>query len=140
MRDSWNVLDCVIVCTSIVGLVLEESGKGGILSCSHALRSLRGVIRRFPGMRKVTVVALPNSFSSIAHIMLLMVTTVVVFAITVVHWKKGGTFYECRGPVWEALTTVQQEFATHPPTTWADFTTRAEELEPCGVGLAQPQQ
>ena len=96
-RDSWNVMDIVIVIFSIFTIVLQ--GQGGddlsILKVFRMLRVLRPLrfLKRNLGL-KIQVVSLMNAIPGIANLMLISNLILMIFGIQAVGLLKG-TFYYC---------------------------------------------
>ena len=77
----------------------------------RALRPLR-VITHSPGMKTV-VSALIASIPGVSNVVLLMLLFYLVFAILGVQFFKG-TFWACRGAVYDALPAAATQLVQHP--------------------------
>jgi len=99
LRNSWNVLDFIIVTTSILSNVLSGSTFDGIkaIRSFRALRPLR-VISRAPGLR-IIVNALFESIPDVLNVVGVIVVLFTIFAVLGVNFLKGamGT---CGGAEW----------------------------------------
>lgn len=124
LRNSWNILDCGIVITSLVMMIAQSSGGGTGLKSLRSLRGLRTLrplrmISRRPGL-KLVVNALIESIPAVANVLLVCMLFFFIFSIVAVNYLKG-TFYSCQGDVFDALSSDQQDFLTSP-VTWANMT------------------
>ncbi|KAE9315095.1 hypothetical protein PR003_g19081 [Phytophthora rubi] len=116
LRNGWNVLDCVIVVTSL--LMLAESS-----SSRHSLKSLRSlrtfrafrplrVISRRPGL-KLVVNALIEAIPAVLNVLIICALFYLVFSIFAVTYLKGA-LNSCSGAVFDALSNDQVGFLVNP--------------------------
>jgi len=105
LRNSWNILDFIVVLISLIDLGIGDAAGGG-LSFLRALRALRAfrplrVISRAPGLKKVVntmFLALPDVFNvgSVCLIFFL------IFSIVGTNYLKGN-FRACQGDVFDSM-------------------------------------
>lgn len=124
LRNSWNILDCGIVITSLIMIIAESSGGGKGLKSLRSLRGLRTfrplrMISRRPGL-KLVVNALIESIPAVANVLVVCMLFFFIFSIMAVNYLKG-TFYSCQGDVFKALPDDQQDFLV-APAAWANMT------------------
>lgn len=124
LRNSWNILDCGIVITSLIMLIAESSGGGKGLKSLRSLRGLRTfrplrMISRRPGL-KLVVNALIESIPAVANVLVVCMLFFFIFSIMAVNYLKG-TFYSCQGDVFDALSSDQRGFLVIP-VVWANTT------------------
>ncbi len=112
LRNSWNVLDFIIVMVSILNLA--NIGPGSSLRALRTLRVLRPLrmVNRLPEL-KVVVDALLLSFPSVADVAVLCTLFFLIFASFGVNFLKG-TFYHCAGEVFDSLSSEQVNYLTNP--------------------------
>merc|ERR1719183_3077263 len=91
LRDSWNVLDGVIVIISFLSLSITGAKAVKALRSLRALRALKPlrVVRRYPGLRLV-VNAIFRAMPRIANVMLVTMLFFVIFAIVGVQNFMGA--------------------------------------------------
>lgn len=97
MRDSWNVMDLLIVIFSILTIILQKSGGGADLSILKVFRMLRvlrplRVLKRNLGL-KIQVVSLMNAIPGIGNLMLISGLILMIFGIQAVGLLKGTLYY-----------------------------------------------
>lgn len=124
LRESWNVLDCIIVVSSLIMLIAESSGIGGSVKSLRSLRGLRTfrplrMISRRPGL-KLVVNALIESIPAVGNVLVVCALFFFIFSIMAVNYLKG-TFYACKGDVFDSLAPAQVDFLVSP-TSWANAT------------------
>ena len=93
LRNSWNVLDAIIVVLSIVSLLLSGSGFNWVRTFRvfRALRPLR-VIQRIPELR-IVVNSLFKSLPTLANVMLVLGIFWMIFGILFVQLYKGKFWF-----------------------------------------------
>ncbi|XP_022252047.1 sodium channel protein 60E-like [Limulus polyphemus] len=93
----WTILDFSIVCVSVLSLLLQTTGTGGLyaLRVVRVLRALRPLraISRWQGI-KIVVNALMSAIPSIFNVLLVCVAFWLIFGIMGVQLF-GGHFYTC---------------------------------------------
>ncbi|XP_076321983.1 sodium channel protein 1 brain-like [Tachypleus tridentatus] len=93
----WTILDFSIVCVSVLSLLLQTTGTGGLyaLRVVRVLRALRPLraISRWQGI-KIVVNALMSAIPSIFNVLLVCVAFWLIFGIMGVQLF-GGHFYSC---------------------------------------------
>ncbi|KAG2787764.1 Sodium channel protein [Phytophthora cactorum] len=124
LRNGWNIIDCVIVVSSIIMLVAESSGKGTNLKSLRSLRGLRTfrplrMISRRPGL-KLVVNALFEAIPEVINVLFVCMLFFLIFSIVAVNYLKG-TFNACSGDVYNAFSDAQMSFLVSPKT-WKDST------------------
>lgn len=100
LKDSWNVLDSVILCFSWVDVTIElmnlDSFKEGniakVLRLGRALRPLR-LMKRVQSMRAV-IDALMGTLRPVLYVILFLTLTMIVFSL-IGMGLFGGRFYHC---------------------------------------------
>ncbi|KAG6970072.1 hypothetical protein JG688_00005042 [Phytophthora aleatoria] len=122
LRNGWNIIDCVIVVSSIIMLVAESSGKGTNLKSLRSLRGLRTfrplrMISRRPGL-KLVVNALFEAIPEVINVLFVCMLFFLIFSIVAVNYLKG-TFNACSGDVYNAFSDAQMSFLVSPKT-WKD--------------------
>lgn len=112
LRNSWNILDFIVVIVSILNLA--NIGPGGALKALRTLRVLRPLrmVNRLPEL-KVVVDALLLSFPSVADVAVICALFFLIFASFGVNFLKGS-FYHCGGEGVESLTAEQFKYLTRP--------------------------
>ncbi len=112
LRNSWNILDFIVVIISILNLA--NIGPGGALKALRTLRVLRPLrmVNRLPEL-KVVVDALLMSFPSVADVGVLCALFFLIFASFGVNFLKGS-FYHCTGEGFDKLTTEQSQYLINP--------------------------
>ncbi|TMW67789.1 hypothetical protein Poli38472_007461 [Pythium oligandrum] len=128
LRNSWNVLDCIIVITSIIMLIAESSSSGVNLKSLRSLRGLRTfrplrMISRRPGL-KLVVNALFEAIPAVLNVLFVCALFFLIFSIVAVNYLKG-TFSACSGDVFDALSPEQKDFLTLP-IPWLQMTTEQQ--------------
>ena len=113
LRNSWNVLDFVIVIIS----VLSRSGRAEQYSWLKSLRTFRALrplrmISRAPGM-KLVVQALLAALPEMVNVVLVCILIFLIFAIIGVNNFKG-TFYACQGDVFSGFNATQIHLIQYP--------------------------
>ena len=96
MRDMWNVLDFIIVVSSLISLSPDIIGDVSFFKAFRFVRILRPLrsIKRHKGL-KLSVVSLINSVPGIAR--LFMVVTFFIFIIAILMTTIfSGTFFRCK--------------------------------------------
>ncbi len=104
LRSSWNVLDAILVVSSLVHMIcslipnVTASSIIGVLRVARILRVLRPlrVINRAKGLR-LTMESLMGSFKGIGNVLLICGVFYMIFGILGVQLFKG-TMYYCDGP------------------------------------------
>ncbi|KAJ8523265.1 hypothetical protein ON010_g17598 [Phytophthora cinnamomi] len=119
LRNSWNIIDGVIVISSLIMLVAESSGQGKNLKSLRSLRGLRTfrplrMISRRPGL-KLVVNALFEAIPQVVNVLFVCMMIFLIFSIVAVNYLKG-TFNECSGDVFGALSDDQVAFLVAPTT------------------------
>lgn len=114
LSNGWNVLDFVIVCTSLLTYLGNASDTLKALRTLRTLRALRPlrVISRNPGL-KLVVNALFRAIPSILNVLFVCVLFFLIFGIIGVTYFKGA-FHICQGQVFDALSPEQVELVTYP--------------------------
>lgn len=120
LRNSWNILDGVIVITSLIMLAFQSSGKAGSLKSLRSLRTFRTfrplrMISRRPGL-KLVVNSLIEAIPAVLNVLFLCGLFYLIFSIVAVNYLKGK-FYKCQGDAFDNLSADQQAFLTSP-TSW----------------------
>ena len=119
LSNGWNILDFVIVCTSLLTFLGNASDTLKALRTLRTLRALRPlrVISRNPGL-KLVVNALFRAIPSILNVLFVCVLFFLIFGIIGVTYFKGA-FHICQGPVFEAMSEAQVLLVTYPiPCVW----------------------
>lgn len=121
MRNSWNILDFIIVMSSLLMLIFQGNPAFKALRSLRALRTFRPLrmISRRPGL-KLVVNALFVSIPSVINVAFVSVLFFMIFAIVGVNYFKG-TFMSCQGPVFDAFSNEQVAFLTQP-VPWNNMT------------------
>ena len=93
MRDSWNVLDFVIVCFFLVNIAAAGVDLG-ILNLFRMLRVLRPlrVLKRNLGL-KIQVISLLNSIPGIMNLLAITMLLLMLFGIQGVNFFAGKMYY-----------------------------------------------
>ncbi len=118
-RDSWNILDGVLVVVSLISIAFEfylqmaNTGEEpprifGIIRVLRLLRALRPlrVINRAPGL-KVVVQTLIGSLKPIGTVLLICGLFFIIFGILGVQLF-SGKFHRCEGPTaWNATDKLE---------------------------------
>ncbi|CEG50199.1 voltage-gated ion channel superfamily [Plasmopara halstedii] len=117
LRNGWNIIDGVIVVSSLIMLVAESSGKGANLKSLRSLRGLRTfrplrMISRRPGL-KLVVNALFEAIPEVINVLFVCMLFFLIFSIVAVNYLKG-TFNACSGDVFDALSEAQLSFLVTP--------------------------
>ncbi|KAL4150744.1 hypothetical protein PRNP1_010141 [Phytophthora ramorum] len=117
LRNSWNVIDGIIVISSIIMLVAESSGQGKNLKSLRSLRGLRTfrplrMISRRPGL-KLVVNALFEAIPEVMNVLFVCMLFFLIFSIVAVNYLKG-TFYACSGDVYSALSDAKLNLLVTP--------------------------
>ncbi|GMF38757.1 unnamed protein product [Phytophthora fragariaefolia] len=117
LRNTWNVIDGVIVISSIVMLVAESSGQGKHLKSLRSLRGLRTfrplrMISRRPGL-KLVVNAMFEAIPEVINVLFVCTLFFLIFSIVAVNYLKG-TFNWCRGNVFSEFSSAQVDFLVSP--------------------------
>ena len=96
LRKIPNLLDFLIVISSIVGLVLGDEGGTGFLMAFRTLRILRPlrIIGRNEGLR-VSIASLTAAIPAISRLMSMVVFYVFIFAVLQTEIL-SGKFYYCK--------------------------------------------
>jgi hypothetical protein len=96
LRDYWNVLDFIVVITSIVPYFLDQQGKMNtavkIFLILRFIRPLK-ILGKSEGL-KISVVSLLKSVKGITQITQMSVLFITILAIISINYMKG-TFYYC---------------------------------------------
>ena len=97
LRDAWNALDFVTVCSSVAALAFRDPSLVVVRSF-RALRALRPLrmVRRLRGMRLV-MATLVRSFPHVANVAVFGAFLFVVFGVLGVQLF-AGTFWRCTDP------------------------------------------
>ncbi|KAJ9444288.1 Voltage-dependent calcium channel type D subunit alpha-1 [Diplonema papillatum] len=101
LRDPWNVLDCIIVVSALVTIVLEYAniGNGAALNGLRALRLLRPMrAATRVEQAQIIVASLFQSLPQLADVMLLYLFFLLVFGIMSVQLWKGQLSTRCFRP------------------------------------------
>lgn len=114
LRSGWNMLDCLIVCASILSLATDGNPTFRSLRSLRVLRALRPlrIISRNPSLR-LAVTALFRAGKPILNVLLVTGMFYLAFAILAVSFLKGG-FGACQGPAFSSLSWEQQDLVTNP--------------------------
>lgn len=117
LRSAWNVLDCLIVISSLVMLGAQSSKSGSSLKSLRSLRTLRTfrplrMITRRPGL-KLVVNALIQAIPAVLNVLFVCGLFYLIFSIVAVNYLKGK-FYKCSGTAFDGLSDEQQDFLTSP--------------------------
>ncbi|KUF89419.1 hypothetical protein AM588_10002652 [Phytophthora nicotianae] len=91
LRNGWNIIDCVIVVSSIIMLVAESSGKGANLKSLRSLRGLRTfrplrMISRRPGL-KLVVNALFEAIPEVINVLFVCLLEVPLYEGEYVYFR-----------------------------------------------------
>ncbi|XP_065176053.1 sodium channel protein 60E-like [Sycon ciliatum] len=97
-KNSWNILDFIIVLISLISLDYTGNGEISVYAGVRVVRTLRCLrplraISRWPSM-KVVVNALISAIPSIANVLLVCLIFWLIFSIMGVQFF-GGRFYSC---------------------------------------------
>merc|ERR1719502_1861806 len=118
LKNSWNVLDFVIVVVSIVNITFKLRGE--TLTGGSALRALRTVrvlrpLRMVSRQKelKLVVDALLSSIPSIVNVGVVCILFFLIFAVMGVNYFKG-VLNSCQGDGFDGLEGWQQDLVTHP--------------------------
>ncbi|OWZ15606.1 Voltage-gated Ion Channel, partial [Phytophthora megakarya] len=116
LRNGWNVLDCVIVVSSLV-MLAESSGRKHSLKSLRSLRTFRAfrplrVISRRPGL-KLVVNALIEAIPAVFNVLIICALFYLMFSIFAVTYLKGS-LNSCSGDVFNALSDAQVDFLVSP--------------------------
>ncbi|KAK1934630.1 Sodium channel protein 1 brain [Phytophthora citrophthora] len=116
LRNGWNVLDCVIVISSLV-MLAEASSTHHSLKSLRSLRTFRAfrplrVISRRPGL-KLVVNALIESIPAVLNVLIVCALFYLIFSIFAVTYLKGK-LYSCSGDVFNTFSDDQVDFLTNP--------------------------
>jgi voltage-dependent calcium channel T type alpha-1G len=93
MKNSWNVMDFIIVFFSMVSIAFADIDLGPIkiLRVLRVLRPLR-MISRNPGM-KIAIQSLINAIPDIGNVMVVSLLFILLFAILGTNFYKGKFYY-----------------------------------------------
>ncbi|ETL93484.1 hypothetical protein L917_08354 [Phytophthora nicotianae] len=116
LRNGWNILDCVIVISSLVMLAEASSSRHSLkslrsLRAFRAFRPLR-VISRRPGL-KLVVNALIEAIPAVFNVLIICALFYLMFSIFAVTYLKGR-LNSCSGDVFNALSDAQVNFLVNP--------------------------
>ncbi|KAL4110193.1 hypothetical protein PRIC1_001886 [Phytophthora ramorum] len=116
LRSGWNVLDCVIVISSLV-MLAESSSRQHSLKSLRSLRTFRAfrplrVISRRPGL-KLVVNALIEAIPAVFNVLIVCALFYLVFSIFAVNYLKGK-LNSCTGNAFDALSDDQVQFLVNP--------------------------
>ena len=102
LRQPWNILDFMIVCVSILGLLAKLVPAFGRLKALRILRVLRPLrlLQRNPGM-KLIITSLLNTLPVVADVFLVVIVFHIIFAI-IGMMMFSGMFGSCTD---ESITT-----------------------------------
>lgn len=122
MRNAWNVLDAVVVASSIVALSMRDSDMAivRVFRVVRILRPLR-MIHRAKGLQRV-VLCLVASVRKILSILLMALLAVYIFGVVGVTFFKGR-FFSCSDP--SRLTEVACTGTFEVQSSPFDLTSRA---------------
>lgn len=117
LRNGWNVIDGIIVISSLMMLIAESSGTGANLKSLRSLRGLRTfrplrMISRRPGL-KLVVNALFEAIPEVINVLFVCMLFFLIFSIVAVNYLKG-TFNACSGDVFNAFSDAQMSFLVTP--------------------------
>jgi len=120
LRDSWNILDFIVVIISLVNVasIGGDSGPAASLRVLRALRPLR-MISRAPEL-KLIVDALVLSVPGMLNIVFICGLFLLIFAIFGISYLKG-VFYACQGDDYFALPQEARDLVIYPPSSWEDM-------------------
>merc|ERR1719507_743460 len=92
LRSGWNILDCIVVAVSIIGLITGPGG-GGFFKTLRILRALRPlrVISRNDNL-KVVVQTIFASMPALATLVIVCMVFLLIFALFALSYL-NGTFY-----------------------------------------------
>ena len=104
LRNYWNVLDFVIIISSLLSTALSGTTFNGIkaIRSFRALRPLR-VISRAPGLR-IIVTALFESVPDVLNVVGVIVVLFTIFAVLAVNFLKGA-MGNCAGEHWPIISS-----------------------------------
>eukprot|EP00945_MAST-04E_sp_MAST-4E-sp1_P008438 g8438.t1 len=113
LRNSWNMLDFLIVIIS----VLSKSGNASKYKWLKSLRTFRALrplrmISRAPGM-KLVVQAMLAAMPEMVNVVLVCILIFLIFAIVGVNNFKGR-FYACQGALFEGFSAEQVHLLQYP--------------------------
>ncbi|KAG4062064.1 Sodium channel protein type 4 subunit alpha B [Phytophthora cactorum] len=116
LRNGWNILDFVIVITSLV-MLAESSSSRHSLKSLRSLRTFRTfrplrVISRRPGL-KLVVNALIEAIPAVFNVLIICALFYLMFSIFAVTYLKGR-LNSCSGDVFDALSDAQVDFLVNP--------------------------
>lgn len=136
LKNSWNILDGIIVGISIISLATTGNSSLKSLRSLRTLRALRPLrmISRRPGL-KLVVNALFRSVPSIVNVLFVCLLFLLIFSVIGINYFKG-TFSACQGELFDALDVDKVAFLTQPPTDWfPQYSTWMGDCHPDGTKL-----
>lgn len=125
LRSVWNVIDGVVVISSVIVLA---PGLSNNLSSLRALRGVRSfrplrLISRCPGL-KLVVNAMFEAVPELVSVFFVCMFLFLVFSIVAVNYLKGG-FNACGGIVFDGLSNDQVNLLVSP-MIWGSLTDRQQ--------------
>jgi voltage-dependent calcium channel L type alpha-1D len=123
LRNSWNVLDFIVVVISLIGTFSNGNAQLTALRSLRALRGLRPlrVINRAPGL-KIVVNAMFASVPDVMNVVAFCMLFFLIFSIFGVNYFKGQ-LRSCQGTVFDEIISVDKHlmsFLEHPKP-WHDM-------------------
>lgn len=134
MKDGWNILDFVIVVSSLLAVSLEDSSLG-VLRVLRTLRTLRPLrmIRRAPGL-KCVVDAIFGCMPAFLNISLVCTLVYLVFAIMGVQlW--AGKFWSCNDTSVNGVTECVGTYTVDGVSTAREWTNTRQNFDNVLNGL-----
>ena len=113
LRNSWNVLDCIVV---VISIISTFSASNSDLKALRSLRALRGlrplrVINRAPGL-KVVVNTMFASFPDVVNVFAFCFIFFLIFAIFGVNSLKGN-MRACSGDVYDNIIAPNSDYLSY---------------------------
>jgi len=101
LRDGWNIVDFIVVLSSMVELIITSLVKGNLpsLKMLRALRVIRPLrsVKRVPSMRRLVSIML-RSLPELGNTLVFMMFFFVVFGIIGIQTFYGVIYQKCRLP------------------------------------------
>lgn len=124
LRDNWSILDFIIVCTSILDMLLKNSGNTflGVLKIIRTLRPLR-VLSHNQNLR-IVVQCLIQSFTGILNVAVVVIMVWLMFAIlgmNLMSGKMGFCSFTDNRSYYYINTTLCVDFGGEWQTRGANF-------------------
>mmetsp|Transcript_2591 Transcript_2591/g.3694 ORF Transcript_2591/g.3694 Transcript_2591/m.3694 type:complete len:1759 (-) Transcript_2591:300-5576(-) len=120
LRNSWNILDFIIVIISDLDWLAGAQFQGSYLKTLRIIRVLRPLrmISRQPELKRVVNVMI-KSFGTMAKVLIIVLLFFLIYGIIGVNYLQG-TFFACQGDTFDALPDEQYDFMV-TPTSWSEM-------------------